>query len=419
MKHEIRILVGLAVCVVMRLSGAAAVYAQDEQPDNPDYNPQIVQVDTSNYPVINVYVSVTDANGNPIRTLREDDFTLLENGEQVDITDMSQAGEQGPVTAVLTIDRSGSMLDLGKMEAARQAALAFVDMMRPEDQTGVVVFNTQVEVVHPISSDQESLRSAIRSIQAFDDTALYDGLAESINLLQGIEGRKAIILLSDGLDNSSRQTLDSVMGAVNNSEVSIYTIGLGDPNAGLGSTSAVNEPALQTIADQSRGQYMYSPGPEGLQELYQQLSMRLQNEYRITYTTPNTLRNGVNRGVQVLIAPGAGPVVGEATSGTEFGYNPGGLIPETAETLGLPVFGVLLLLMALLLIVPDLLRMFRQQGAAAAKPSRVKLGKPAVSAAPTKKVPPDAPMKSVPPDAPMTGTSTGKPSTTRLGSKKS
>jgi VWFA-related protein len=362
---------------------------------------------------------VTDANGNPIRTLREDDFTLLENGEQVDITDMSQAGEQGPVTAVLTIDRSGSMLDLGKMEAARQAALAFVDMMRPEDQTGVVVFNTQVEVVHPISSDQESLRSAIRGIQAFDDTALYDGLAESINLLQGVEGRKAIILLSDGLDNSSRQTLDSVMGAVNNSEVSIYTIGLGDPNAGLGSTSAVNEPALQTIADQSRGQYMYSPGPEGLQELYQQLSMRLQNEYRITYTTPNTLRNGVNRGVQVLIAPGAGPVVGEATSGTEFGYNPGGLIPETAETLGLPVFGVLLVLMALLLIVPDLLRTFRRRGAAAAKPSRVKLGKPAVSAAPTKKVPPDAPMKSVPPDAPMTGTSTGKPSTTRLGSKKS
>lgn len=417
MYKGLRILVVLALCLVMLLAGAATVYAQDEPPDNPDYDTQIVQVDTSNYPEVNVYVSVTDANGNPIRTLREEDFALLENGEQVDITDISQAGEQGPVTAVLTIDRSGSMLDLGKIDAARQAALAFVDMMRPEDQTGVVVFNTQVDVVHPISNDQESLRTAIRGIQAFSDTALYDGLSESINLLQNVEGRKAIILLSDGLDNSSRQSLDSVMGMVNNSEVSIYTIGLGDPNAGLGSTSAVNEPALQAIADQSRGQYIYSPGPEGLQELYQQISMRLQNEYRITYTTPNTLRNGVNRGVQVQVAPNAGPVLGEATSGAEFGYNPGGLIPETADTLSMPVFGGLMLLLVLLLIAPDLLRMFRRRGAAAAKPSRVKLSKPAAPAAPMKKVPPDAPMKSVPPDAPMKAA--GKPSTTRLRSKKS
>jgi Ca-activated chloride channel homolog len=368
--------------------------AQDDpQPQTDGYTPVVGQVDTSNYPEVSVYVSVTDTNGNPISTLRDEDFTLLENGEPVEITEVFQAGEQGPVTVILAIDRSGSMLDLGKIEAAKQAALAFVDQMRSEDQTGVVVFNTQVEVVQPITSDKDALRSAINGIQAFSDTAMYDALDQSLAQLQGVEGRKVVILLSDGLDNASRHSFDEVMTLVNQTEASIYPIGLGDPSAGLGSTSAVNEEALQRLADESNGEYFFAPGPEDLQALYQQISLRLQNEYRITYTTPNTLRNGVERGIDVQIATGDG-LVGAGSSGTQAGYNPGGLIPETAGTLSWPLFGTLLGALLVLLIIPVVLQRVRAGREPTAKPSRVKLTKP---------VPPDAPVK-------------GKPSTARSGS---
>jgi Ca-activated chloride channel family protein len=368
---------------------AIPAYAQDDpQPETPNYNPEVVQVDTSNYPEINVYVSVADANGNPVSSLKDDDFTLLENGESVEVTDVFQAGEQGPVTVILTIDRSGSMIDLGKIEAAKQAAFTFVDHMRPEDRTGVVVFNTKVEIIQPITSDKEALRAAINSIQAFGDTAMYDALWESLTLLQGNEGRKAIILLSDGLDNSSPHTFDEVMSLVNQTEASIYTIGLGDPTAGLGSTSAVNEEALQSLASESNGEYFFAPGPDALQDLYQKLSLRLQSEYRITYTTPNTLRNGVERGIQVQIATEDG-VRGES-GGVQGAYNPGGLIPETAGTLSWSVFGTLAGALLVLLTIPLVFQRIRAEREPAAKPSRVKLKNPTPPGAPPERKSPTA-----------------------------
>src|SRR5262245_27810144 len=106
----------LAVSVCTLIAGIAfrppPAHAQTQTPRT--YDVHISQVDTSNYPEVNVYVSVVDANGNAVRTLDQNDFTLLESGQAVPIGEVFQAGEAGPVSAVLTIDRSGSMLDLRK-----------------------------------------------------------------------------------------------------------------------------------------------------------------------------------------------------------------------------------------------------------------------------------------------------------------
>lgn len=360
-----------ALTISMLVLGTAApALAQDgdggEQGDGV-YQAQVVQVDTSNFPQVSVYVSVTDEQGNPVGTLGDSAITLLENGEPVEITEIFQAGEQGPVTTVLTIDRSGSMNDGGKITAAKEAATAFVDLMRAEDRTGVVAFNTQVDVIQPLTSDKTVLREAIESIEAWEDTAMYDAIAASVELLQGVDGRKAIVLLSDGLDNRSQQTLEGIVSGLSDAEISVYTIGLGNP-ALVGTNAGIDEAALNAIAEQSRGQYIHAPNPEELSGLYQQISLRLQNEYRLTYTTSNPLRNGVARSIEVRVA--------EATT-VQAGYNPGGLVPETSETLSWPVFAALLGALALLLFIPPLL----QRGRGMARQSRptkgrVKLGAP-------------------------------------------
>jgi hypothetical protein len=186
------------------------------------------------------------------------------------------------------------------------------------------------------------------------------------------------------------------MQTVNQSEISIYTIGLGDPSAALGSQNAVDEAALRQIADQSHGTYTFAPSPDALKSMYEQLSTQLQNEYKITYTSPNPLRNGLVRNLQVEIVPGGAGVVEGTTSteGTEFGYNPGGLIPETSGTIGWMLFGGLFAVLLALLFVPDVIKRVTEGREAAPKPSRVKLSK---SVPPTgKTVTPDMDMEPTP-----------------------
>src|SRR5690349_15800860 len=216
------------IALPILLTTAIPALAQDGSTDpNSGNTVKIVQIDTSHFPQITVWVSVTDAAGNPVGTVPADDFVLTENGQPVQITEVYQAGEQGPVSAVLTIDRSGSMLEGGKMDAAKAAANKFIDLMRPEDKTGVIVFNTEVQTVQPLTNDKDALHNAINGIQAFEDTAMYDGLMESAAMLRGVEGRRVIIMLSDGMDNSSQSASDDTHKTVVAAEASVYDIGAG------------------------------------------------------------------------------------------------------------------------------------------------------------------------------------------------
>jgi VWFA-related protein len=193
------------------------------------------------------------------------------------------------------------------MEAARAAAISFVDGMRSQDMTGVIAFDTQMDIVQPLTSDKDALRQAIASIQPRGDTAMYDALAASINMLSGVQGRRAIIMLSDGIDNASQQSSGAVLNSSQSAELTIYSIGLGDPSQGAFSKGGSDENALRAISDGSHGSYSYTPDPQSLSQLYQQLSHELQNEYHLTYVTNNSLRDGVERNIAVQVA-GAGGV---------------------------------------------------------------------------------------------------------------
>ncbi len=347
MRYRIMRIAALGIWSLALLAGMAAPARAQSAQQGSGYKVQVVQVDTSRFPEVTVWVSVTDAQGNPVRLLPNSSFTVIENGKPVEIKEIHQAGEQGPVTTVLAIDRSGSMNKFGKLDAAKAAATAFVDLMRPDDVTGVIAFNTEVTTVQPLTSDKDALKKAIAGITAVNDTAMYDALAASEDMLKGVQGRRAVIILSDGLDNRSKHSANDILGGLQQAELSVYTIGLGDPSIGIGSMAGINEAALKAIADKSRGVYTYAPNPKTLGDLYQQLSSKLQNEYRLTYVSQNTLHDGIQRGIEVQLAEG-GSV--QAT------YNPGGVIPETTQALAWPVFGALLLALVALLAVPDLIR---------------------------------------------------------------
>ncbi len=313
----------------------------------------ITQVDNSKFPQVTVYVSVTDTNGNPL-PVDPGQIQISENGKLMQPGQVSGAGGVGPLTTLLVIDISGSMTSSGKIAAAKTAAESYVDQMRSGDQAGLLSFNTQATYVQTITADKAALKQAIESLSPKGNTAMFDALVQAAQILQTVSGRKAIIVLTDGIDNASIHTQDEVIQSIGAGGLSISTIGFGNPQQTSG-MSGLNETVLRSLAGQAGGVYGYATDQTTLQTLYANLGRNLQSEYKITYTSPLTLHDGLNRTLTVSLT-GAASTQGQ--------YNPGGVLPEVAGQTSWLLFGVLLAGLLVLLFAPRLVNFaFARTGA--------------------------------------------------------
>jgi len=326
----------------------AAVSAQGEEPQI-----RITQVDNSRFPNVTVYVSVTNAAGEPVG-VDPATIQIYENGQLMQPVDIQGGGEAIgeapiPVTTMLVMDISGSMDKNDKLTAAKEAAKSYVSQMRPEDQAGLIAYDTQVYTIQPITSDTTALMTAIDGLKTGSDTAMYNALIEAEKALEAASGRKAVIVLTDGLDNKSQSTLEDVVAGIGESGLTISAIGFGDVNT-VGQ-AGLNETALKSLAEQAGGIYGFATDSEALKGLYQQQSRVLQSEHRITYISPFTLRDGINRNLTVSLT--------DIAVSTEGQYNPGGVLPEVSSR-SWSLFGVILAGLLVLLFAPMLFNLGRR-----------------------------------------------------------
>lgn len=340
----------LFVCIPVFLLSAAFTQA-DQSNGNPII--RITQLDMSNFPTVTVYISVTDEEGNPVG-IDPTRLTVHENDVPITPQQITGSGELQSLTTMLVMDISGSMGMAGKLEAAKASALKYIDQMRPHDQTGLISYNTQVKIVQPITDDRVKLVDAVNILEPGGDTSMYDALMQAEFALEAISGRKAIILLTDGLDNHSRYTATDVLDSIGPSGLSISTIGLGNAAQNRGSMTALDEKTLEFLAENAGGSYSYVDDPQTLQILFTHLEKALQSEFVITYTSPSKLRDGLDRMLSITLAP-AGAVGSTEKITTE--YNPGGLIPEVANPQSWGLFIGLLALLLILLAIPRLVPM--------------------------------------------------------------
>jgi len=320
-----------------------AVSAQGDAPQI-----RITQVDNSKFPNVTVYVSATNAAGEPVG-IDASTIQIFENGQQMQLVDVQGGGEvvgeeSIPITTMLVMDISGSMDKNDKLAAAKEAAKSYVSQMRPGDQAGLITYDTQVYMVQPITADTTVLINAIDGLKSGSDTAMYNALVEAEKALESASGRKAIIVLTDGLDNKSQSTAENVISGIGESGLTISAVGFGDP--GSRAQTGLDETALQFLAEQSGGVYGYATNAEVLKALYQQQSRALQSEYRVTYVSPSTLRDGINRNLTVALS--GTPATAEGR------YNPGGVLPEVSSR-SWNMFGIILAGLLVLLFVPLLI----------------------------------------------------------------
>jgi VWFA-related protein len=342
MQKWIRNLLNFSLILLFVFSPASTVFAQG------DTQVRITQVDNSKFPNVTVYVSVTNSAGEPVG-VDPATIQISENGQVMQIADARGGGQSGqgvaePQTTMLVIDISGSMDKNFKLKAAKDAAKAYVNQMRTGDQAGLMTFDTSTYYVQPVTNDIAALTKAIDGLKTGGDTSMFDALVEAEKNLSRISGRKAVIVLTDGLDNHSHNTVDKVIEQIGPSGLTISTIGFGD--AGTASQSGLDEGALKTLAEKSGGIYSFATISQSLTALYQQFGRTLQSEYAITYSSPSTLRDGVNRNLTVSLTG-----IGAAT---EANYNPGGVLPEVTGV-SWTLFSWILAGLLLLLFVPLLI----------------------------------------------------------------
>ena len=175
--------------------------------------------------LINVNATVTDQSGRFVSGLSKDDFRVFEDEQQQTVTHFS--AERVPVSLGIVLDTSGSM-DGEKMYAAKQALERFLfQLLDPEDEVFLYRFDNQPELVEGWTRDKRRIADVLRRIQARGGTALYDAVAEAVQLAQqGKNKKKAVVIISDGNDTSSRTDVFAVKQLIRESEVLVYAIGI-------------------------------------------------------------------------------------------------------------------------------------------------------------------------------------------------
>ena len=218
-----RRLASITALVALALVGTAA---QQQQPSAPQgqQDSQVFRFRTG-VELINVTATVSDSNGRFVSGLRKEDFRLLEDGEEQQITHFNS--ERVPVSLGLVIDTSGSM-EGEKWMNARQALNRFLfDLLDRDDEIFLYRFDNVPELVEAWTSDRDRIANGLARIRPRGATSLYDAVGDAIPLAQrGRHRKKAIVIVSDGNDTNSRTGILELRRMIRESEVLVYAIGI-------------------------------------------------------------------------------------------------------------------------------------------------------------------------------------------------
>ena len=235
----------------------------------------VTQVDASDFPNVRIVASAVDAQGKPVKGLQATDLIVSESSRAQRIG-VTLANTVAPVAIALVLDTSGSMA--GKPFSDAKAAMnSLAQSLGATDQAAIITFNTSVSIPQQLTPNKASLAGAIDRAVAGGDTAIFDALSAATDVIAGVPAtsRRAIVLLTDGIDNSSRTSLAAATAKVTALGAPVYVIGLG---------SDLDRPVLQAIADGSKGGAAFvAPTSAQLAGIYAGLSEQLATEYVVSY----------------------------------------------------------------------------------------------------------------------------------------
>lgn len=258
----------------------------------------IIKVDSS---LVVINATITDTSGKPVNGLKKTQFKVLEDGKEQPVSFFE--AEATPFAAVILIDTSGSMET--RVSLARSAAINFLDGLRSDDMVSIYNFDSKVSLVQEFSNSRDIVDTAY-NLKAYGMTVLNDAIYQAAEeLSKRAEKRRAIIVLSDGMDTKSGRSADKALKAALLADATIYTVDMSDLDTGGSSNAAVakiqNQGVLKNFAEKSGGRFIATAGGVAMREAFKNIVTELGTQYTLGFQ-PATNKDGKWHTLEVQVA---------------------------------------------------------------------------------------------------------------------
>ena len=294
MKLSRKLIAGLMVFASLAIAAASLLA---EEPET------TLKVDVK---LVNVFVTVTDAHGAPVASLQKENFALKEDGQEQKIAIFSRESAL-PLSIILAVDTSLSTRKDLPLELASARKFAHT-IVRPEDGLALYKFSEEVRELVPFTSDLKKIDAGIDRVRNGAATALYDAVYLGSQALSRRQGRKVMVVITDGGDTVSQVDYKEALRAAQEAEAIIYSIIIVPIEADAGRDTGGEHALIQISAD-TGGKYYYATSAAQLDAAFQKISDELRTQYLLAYYPSQRYSDSEFRQLKVELtkAPAGGP----------------------------------------------------------------------------------------------------------------
>jgi Ca-activated chloride channel family protein len=231
--------------------------------------------------IVPVITTVTDTQGRLVPALEQSEFSIIDNGKPQDITFFQN--DVQPFTAVVMMDFSASMT--ANLDRLKDASEQFILRLLPEDRAQVGAFSDKIQFSGEFTADRDDLIFALNDLQFGNPTRLYDAINESMGMLKGVDGRKVVVVFTDGDDTASRVGMGDVLDRARDEEVMIYAIGL-ESEYFNGQRVVRTRPdrGLRRLTEETGGGYFELKKTDELGPTFSRVAQELHSQYTLGFT---------------------------------------------------------------------------------------------------------------------------------------
>lgn len=303
---RLRLTLPLFLLVLFLAFGANASFAQLTQPTATP----TPEVEDPNEPInvdidlVTLTLTVTDYYSRYVTGLTKDNFKVYDEGEEQEITFFSDT--DAPVSIGILFDVSGSMSN-EKIAKARNALKKFINTSHPNDEYFLIAFNSRAQLLLDRTRDGEAVLQKLTLVEPQKNTALYDAVyLGTERVTRGSHQKKAILIISDGQDNSSRYSFKEVRRLMKESDVVIYSVGIMDTRDASSTEGMQGQAFLDSLSSVTGGKSFYPQTNVELDEIFERIALELRHQYSIGYTPKDFKPDGEWHKVKVKVKPPRG-----------------------------------------------------------------------------------------------------------------
>jgi Ca-activated chloride channel homolog len=280
------------------ISSALSQAPTETPPDEPD-SPVRIKTD-----LVTLTLTVTDNFNRYVTGLGQKNFTVTDDGQEQEITFFSDA--DAPVSVGILFDVSGSMSG-EKIRKAQKALERFINTSHPSDEYFLIAFNSRAQLLMDRTRDGEAVLRKLTLVEPRANTALYDAVYLGVErVTRGTHKKRAMLIISDGQDNSSRYNFGEVRRLMKESDVVTYAVGIMDQGDAASQLGMQGQSFLDELSSVTGGKSFYPQSDVEMDEIFERIAIELRHQYSIGYVPKDFQPNGKWRKVKVKVKPPRG-----------------------------------------------------------------------------------------------------------------